>query len=68
MPFLHREEHEVVAQTIPLLEQFADASTADVARRYFLQLQRLGSYPHRTAAFGRVSSPEEVLLMEKSQS
>ena len=36
MPLLHSEEHEVVAQAIPLLEQFADAATADVARRHFI--------------------------------
>ena len=67
MPLLHSEEQEVVAQAIPLLEQFADAATADVARRHLIQLQRFGRYPHRNAALGRVSSPEEVVLMHQSQ-
>ena len=67
MPLLHSENISVVAQAIPLLEQFADAATADVARRHRLQLQRFCRYPHRNAALGRVSSPEEVVLMQQSQ-
>ncbi|MGB0352182.1 MAG: DUF924 family protein, partial [Synechococcus sp.] len=67
MPLLHSENISVVAQAIPLLEHFADAATADVARRHLLQLQRFGRYPHRNAALGRVSSPEEVVLMQQSQ-
>ena len=67
MPLLHSEDISVVAQAIPLLEHFADAATADVARRHLLQLQRFGRYPHRNAALGRVSSPEEVVLMQQSQ-
>ena len=67
MPLLHSENISVVAQAIPLLEQFADAATADVARRHRLQLQRFGRYPHRNAALGRVSSPEEVGFTQQSQ-
>ena len=67
MPLLHSEDISVVAQAIPLLEQFADAATADVARRHLLQLRRFGRYPHRNAALGRVSSPEELVLMQQSQ-
>ena len=67
MPLLHSEDISVVAQAIPLLEHFADAATADVARRHLLQLQRFGRYPHRNAALGRVSSPEEVVLTQQSQ-
>ena len=67
MPLLHSEDISVVAKAIPLLEQFSDAATADVARRHLLQLQRFGRYPHRNAALGRVSSPEEVVFMQQSQ-
>ena len=67
MPLLHSEEHKLVAQAIPLLEQFADVATADVARRHLLQLQRFGRYPHRNPALGRASSSDEVLFMEQSQ-
>ncbi|GIR24293.1 MAG: hypothetical protein CM15mP39_01040 [Synechococcus sp.] len=45
----------------PLLERHVDEATANVARRHLLQLQRFGRYPHRNAALGRVSSPEEVV-------
>ena len=67
MPLQHSEDISVVAQAIPLLEQFSDAATADVARRHLLQLQRFGRYPHRNAALGRVSSPEEVVFTQQSQ-
>ena len=66
MPLLHSEDHEVVAQAIPLLEQLVDAATADVARRHLIQLQRFGRYPHRNVALGRVCSPEEVLFVRQS--
>ena len=67
MPLLHSEDHKLVAQAILLREQFADVATADVARRHLIQLQRFGRYPHRNAALGRVSSPEEVVFMQQSQ-
>ena len=67
MPLLHSEDISVVAKAIPLLEHFADAATADVARRRLLQLQRFGRYPHRNAALGRVSSPEEVVFTQQLQ-
>ena len=67
MPLLHSEEHEVLVQAIPVLEQFADVATADVARRHLIQLQRFGRYPHRNAALGRVSSTEEALFVQQAQ-
>ena len=67
MPLLHSEDISVMAQAIPLLEQFSDAATADVIRRHLLPLQRFVRYPHRNAALGRVSSPEEVVFTQQSQ-
>ena len=67
MPLSHSEDISVVARAIPLLEHFADAATADVARRHLLQLQRFGRYPHRNVALGRVSSPEEMVLTQQSK-
>ncbi len=64
MPLLHSEEEGVVAKAIPLLEQWADAATADVARRNLMQLQRFSRYPQRNAALGRSSSRAEVLFLE----
>ena len=67
MPLLHSEDISVVAQAIPLLEYFADAATADVAGKNLIQLQCFGRYPHRNAALGRVSSPEEVVFTQQLQ-
>lgn len=67
MPLLHSEDITVVAQAIPLLEQFTDAATANVARRHLNQLQRFGRYPRRNTGLGRVSSPEEVFFLQQLQ-
>ena len=64
MPLLHSEEEGVVAKAIPLLEQWADAATADVARRNLMQLHRFSRYPQRNVALGRSSSRAEVLFLE----
>ena len=63
MPLLHSEEEEMVAQAIPLLEQWVDAATAEVARRNLIVLQRFGRYPRRNAALGRISSRDEIAWM-----
>ncbi len=67
MPQLHSEDISVVSAVIPLLEQHVDEATANVARRHLIQLQRFGRYPHRNAALGRASSPEEVLFVQQLQ-
>ena len=64
MPLLHSEDISVVAQAIPLLEHFADAATADVARRNLIQLEFFGHYPQRNASLGRCSSQEEMLFLQ----
>ena len=64
MPLLHSEDRVVVAQAIPLLEQWADTATADVARHNLMQLHRFGRYPQRNAALGRISSSSEVLFLQ----
>ena len=63
MPLLHSEDTIVVAQAIPLLEHFADAATADVARRHLAELERFGRYPRRNLALARMSSPEESAFL-----
>jgi len=59
MPMLHSEDPAVVSQAIPLLERYADRSTADVARRNLKQLQRFGRYPRRNSALKRASTVAE---------
>ena len=67
MPQLHSEDISVVSAVTPLLEQHVDEATEKVSRRHLIQLQRFGRYPHRNAALGRVSSPEEVLFLQQLQ-
>ena len=63
MPLLHSEDISMVAQAIPLLEHFADAAIADVARRHLAELERFGRYPRRNLALGRMSGPEETAFL-----
>ena len=59
----HSEDISVVASAEAIIlcsnEHFADAATADVARRHLLQLQRFGrvEYPHRNAWDAQPLSP-----------
>ena len=64
MPLLHSEEAVVVEQVIPLLEQYVDDATADVARRNLVQLYQFGRYPRRNAALGLVSTSQEVAFLQ----
>jgi uncharacterized protein (DUF924 family) len=66
MPQLHCENLAVVEASITLFERYSDPATAAVARRHAGWLRRFGRYPHRNAALGRLSTPEEEELLQRS--
>ena len=53
MPQLHAESLMRVERVIPLMEEWVDEATADVARRNRECLLRHGRYPWRDATLGR---------------
>ncbi|MFZ9974301.1 MAG: DUF924 family protein [Vulcanococcus sp.] len=64
MPQLHSERLEVVEASLGLFERFSDPATTAVARRHADLLRRFGRYPHRNAALGRRSTPEELAFLQ----
>ena len=64
MPLMHSEELAVQEQALPLFAHFSDLRTADFARRHRDVIARFGRFPHRNAALGRVSSPEELAFLQ----
>lgn len=63
MPFQHAEDRAMQARAIEL---FADisAQTLDYAHRHKVIIDRFGRFPHRNAALGRPSTPEEIEFLK----
>ena len=60
MPFMHAESlavHE--AEAIPVFARHGDAGLLGYEMAHVEVLRRFGRYPHRNAALGRASTPEE---------
>lgn len=64
MPFQHAEDPQVQQRSIELFESLGDAEVLSFARRHKEVIDRFGRYPHRNAALGRSSTPEEVEFMK----
>ena len=63
MPFQHAEDSKVQERSIELFESLGDAEVLSFARRHKEVIDRIGRYPQRKSALGRVSTPEEVEIM-----
>jgi uncharacterized protein (DUF924 family) len=64
MPWMHSEELAVQEAALPLFARFTDARTADFARRHRDVIARFGRFPHRNAALGRASTPDELAFLK----
>ena len=64
MPQMHSEDLAVQTASLPLFERYTDPRTAEFARRHRDVIARFGRFPHRNAALGRISSPEELAFLE----
>ncbi|NMF97476.2 DUF924 domain-containing protein [Aromatoleum toluolicum] len=65
MPFMHSESlciHEVAVQ---LFERNGIPDNLDFELRHKAIIERFGRYPHRNAALGRESTPEEVEFLRQ---
>ncbi|VVD70017.1 DUF924 family protein [Pandoraea anhela] len=69
LPFEHDESLESQHVSLALYEQLAQASglvdNLDYARNHAVIIERFGRYPHRNAALGRVSTPEEIAFLKE---
>ena len=65
MPFQHSEAMEDQQLSLMLFEGAADPKSLDFARKHHAVIQRFGRFPHRNAALGRKTLPEEEQAIEK---
>ncbi|VVE25521.1 membrane protein [Pandoraea horticolens] len=69
LPFEHDESLESQHLSLALYEQLAKVSglvdNLDYARKHAVVIERFGRYPHRNAALGRASTPEEIAFLKE---
>ncbi|MDX3900533.1 MAG: DUF924 family protein [Sphingobium sp.] len=64
MPFQHSEALEDQALSLTLFEGLGDARALDFARKHHATIAKFGRFPHRNAALGRETRPEEAAAIE----
>ncbi|BBD96566.1 DUF924 domain-containing protein [Sphingobium amiense] len=67
MPFMHSEAMEDQDLSLTLFEGAGDAESLDFARRHRAMIERYGRFPHRNAALGRTTRPEERDAIAESE-
>lgn len=69
LPFEHDESLEAQHVSLQLFEGLVREAglvdNLDAARRHAVIIERFGRYPHRNAALGRVSTPEEIEFLKQ---
>jgi uncharacterized protein (DUF924 family) len=63
LPFMHGEDMSSQDRSVALYESAGDESGAYWARHHRDIVARFGRFPHRNAALGRESTPEEVAYL-----
>jgi uncharacterized protein (DUF924 family) len=61
--FMHSESRLVQTQSVRLFEGLGLAKNLDFARQHQAVIERFGRFPHRNAALGRTSTPEEIAYL-----
>ncbi|RQP24816.1 DUF924 family protein [Piscinibacter terrae] len=70
MPFMHAEGLEAQDECVRLFTELARLSSGaesnlDYAHRHRVIIERFGRFPHRNAALGRPSTPEETEFLKQ---
>jgi uncharacterized protein (DUF924 family) len=73
LPFMHSEDLQDQRRSVALIEPLTwenadSAITYESARRHHDIVARFGRFPHRNAALGRESTPEEVTFLQEPDS
>ena len=63
LPFEHSEDLADQDRSVALFESLRMAEVADYAHRHRDVIQRFGRFPHRNAALGRTSTPDELAYL-----
>ena len=64
LPFEHSENLADQERCVALTEATGDAEAVKWAKVHLDVIHRFGRFPHRNAALGRVSTPEEIAFLE----
>lgn len=64
LPFEHSEAMADQERSVALFASLDDPRAYDYALRHKAVIDRFGRYPHRNAALGRASTPEEVEFLK----
>jgi uncharacterized protein (DUF924 family) len=64
MPYMHSESLLIHAQAVKLFSQPGLEGNLGFELKHREIIERFGRYPHRNAALGRISSPEEIAFLK----
>lgn len=67
LPFQHSEDIADQRESLRLFGQLADPMFQDYAQKHFDVVDRFGRFPHRNAALGRTTRPEEAAAVEEGK-
>lgn len=68
MPYMHSESATIHAQAMVLFDQPGLENNLQFEARHRDIIARFGRYPHRNAALGRTSTPEEIAFLQQAGS
>ncbi len=68
LPFEHSEDAADQVTSVALIGQLGDAELDKYALAHKVIIDRFGRYPHRNAALGRTSTPEEIEFLKQPMS
>jgi uncharacterized protein (DUF924 family) len=67
LPFEHSEDIADQRESLRLMGQLADPIFHDYAKEHFDIIDRFGRFPHRNAALGRATRPDEDAAIEEGK-
>lgn len=65
LPYMHSESPRIHAEAVRLFAALGLPAQIDAENRHKRIIDRFGRYPHRNAALGRPSSPEELSFLQE---
>ena len=68
LPFEHAEDREAQERCVALMATLGDSELTKWAEAHKTIIDRFGRFPHRNAALGRASTPEEIAFLNDAGS
>lgn len=67
LPFEHSEDIADQRESLRLMARLTDPRSLEYAQKHFDIVDRFGRFPHRNAALGRASRPDEAAAIEEGK-